>query len=305
MIESTLLAEDGHQIQTYVWLHKHPKAWIHIFHGMAEHAKRYDQFAQALVSQGFNVVAHNHRGHGSSKTTTLGQFAEQDGWSKVLNDLETVREEICDNADSESLPYYIFGHSMGSFIAQSYLTGPARKIDGLMLSASNHQNVLLSLAGKLVANIEAKRLGQNSPSKLLQFLSFGSFNNHFKPNRTEYDWLSRNPDEVDKYVADPLCGFACSVSLWQDFLGALVPLFSPGTLAKIQKNVPLLILGGDQDPVGHMGKGLNKLAKAYQTSGQNKVSFKLYAGARHELLNENNHTQVTQDILTWLQQEAL
>ena len=298
MIEKIIKAQDGHEIQTFIWPNKNAKAWVHIFHGMAEHAKRYDTFAKALVAEGYSVLAHNHRGHGTSKTTVLGQFAKQDGWQKVLTDLETVREAIC--TEETKLPYYIFGHSMGSFIAQSYLTGNAKPIEGLMLSASNQQNTFMSQAGKLVANIEAMRLGSDKPSKLLQFLSFGSFNNHFKPTRTEYDWLSRDTQEVNKYVADSLCGFACSISLWQDFLTALTQLFQPDNLKKIQMGLPIMIIGGDKDPVGLMGKGLTKLAQSYRKAGQEKVTFKLYTDARHELLNETNHVEVTADILSWL-----
>ena len=303
MIEQIITAPDGHQIETFTWLSPKPKAWVHIFHGMAEHAKRYDTFAQILVAQGYNVLAHNHRGHGTSATTTLGQFAEQDGWKKVLHDLEAVREAIC--TEETKLPYYIFGHSMGSFIAQSYLTGNAKSIDGLILSASNYQNVFMSQAGKQVANLESLRLGADQPSKLLQFLSFGSFNNQFKPNRTEYDWLSRDQNEVDKYVEDELCGFACSISLWQDFLSALSQLFKKGNLNNIQSNLPILILGGDKDPVGLMGKGLTKLAKAYQLADQNNVTFNLYPEARHELLNETNRDQVISDILSWLAKKRM
>lgn len=298
MIEKTIKAQDGHEIQTFIWPNKNAKAWVHIFHGMAEHAKRYDTFAKALVAEGYSVLAHNHRGHGTSKTTVLGQFAKQDGWQKVLTDLEIVREAIC--TEETTLPYYIFGHSMGSFIAQSYLVGNAREIDGVILSASNFQKVFMSHAGKQVANIEAMRLGSNKPSKLLQFLSFGSFNNHFKPTRTEYDWLSRDTKEVDKYVTDSLCGFACSISLWQDFLTALTQLFQPDSLKKIQTDLPIMIIGGDKDPVGLMGKGLTKLAQSYRQTGQEKVTFKLYTDARHELLNETNHIEVTADILSWL-----
>jgi alpha-beta hydrolase superfamily lysophospholipase len=300
MIEKIIKAPDGHEIQTYIWLNEKAKAWVHIFHGMAEHAKRYDPFAQHLVSQGYSVLAHNHRGHGTSNTTILGQFAHKDGWQKVLDDLETVRSAVCNDANATPLPYYIFGHSMGSFIAQSYLTKNAKKIDGVILSASNLQNVFMSQAGKKVANFEAFRLGAEKPSKLLQFLSFGSFNKQFKPNRTEFDWLSRDAIEVDKYVADTLCGFSCSISLWQDFLEALAALFKPGSLQKVQANLPMLIIGGDQDPVGLMGKGLPKLAKRYQANGQQGITLKLYSGARHELLNESNRTEVIMDILTWL-----
>jgi len=297
MIEKLLNCQDGHKIQAYIWPNEEAKAWVHINHGMAEHAKRYDGFAQQLVKAGFAVVAHNHRGHGTSETTKLGSYAKDNGWQKVLEDLEVVRNEICTN----ELPYYLFGHSMGSFIVQSYLSQFSREIDGVILSGSNLQPVLLSKAGKFVAKIERRRLGANNSSRLLQFLSFGSFNQAFKPNRTEYDWLSRDNAQVDDYVSDPLCGFACSTGLWHDFLSALADLFKKGQIAKIQNNLPIFILGGSQDPVGMMGQGLPKLAASYKASGQQKVTLKLYEKGRHEMLNETNQSEVYTDIINWLQ----
>ncbi len=303
MIEETITAPDGHEIQLFIWPNPQAKAWIHINHGMAEHAKRYDGFAQQLVTAGFAVVAHNHRGHGTSRTTVIGSYGELNSWSKVLSDLETVRDHACNH----NLPYYMFAHSMGSFIVQSYLTNCTRNIDGLILSGSNLQAPFLSKAGQWVAKMERMRLGEKNSSKLLQFLSFGSFNQSFKPNRTEYDWISSVNDQVDQYLNDPLCGFACSTGLWHEFLGALAELFSKDRLKNIQKNLPIFILGGDKDPVGLMGKGLPKLAQAYENTGQNQVSLKLYPNGRHEMLNEVNALEVSTDIIDWLknQQEAV
>lgn len=299
MIEKIITAQDGHQIQVYIWPNHQAKAWVHINHGMAEHAKRYQHFAEQLIMAGYAVVAHNHRGHGESETTQLGSYAKDLGWTKVLKDLETVRDEVC----NATLPYYLFGHSMGSFIVQSYLANSTRKIDGLVLSGSNLQSVLLSKAGKFVAKIERKRLGKDKSSRLLQFLSFGTFNQAFKPNRTEFDWLSRDNQQVDQYISDPLCGFSCSTGLWHDFLSALADLYSKGALEKVQSNLPIFIIGGSQDPVGMMGKGLPKLANAYKKAGQKQVSLKLYEKGRHEMLNENNQPEVIKDLIGWFEQQ--
>ena len=296
MIEQTLISNDGHKIQVYIWSVERPKAWVHINHGMSEHALRYDDFAKQLVKAGYAVVAHNHRGHGNSETTQLGSFAQHQGWEKVLADINEVRTAICDPA----LPFYLFGHSMGSFIVQSYLCHYHDPIDGLILSGSNMQPVILSYIGKVIAKFEQLRLGKDKSSALLQFISFGSFNQNFKPCRTEYDWLSRDHAQVDKYIADPLCGFACSTGLWHDFLAALVQLFKKDSLVKIQANLPILILGGTKDPVGMMGKGLPKLANIYKSANQNNVSIKLYENARHEILNEINKKDVIADIIHWL-----
>ena len=295
-IEQEITAKDGHKIQVYLWQNKQTKAWVHINHGMAEHALRYNNFALQLVKAGYAVVAHNHRGHSPTDTTKLGCFNEQENWQDILSDIECVRDAVCDNEQ----PYYLFGHSMGSFIVQSFLSCKNRHVDGLILSASNLQSTVLSRVGRFVAKLEKMRLGKDSSSPLLQKLSFGSFNKAFTPNRTEYDWLSRDPIQVDKYIADPLCGFACSTGFWQHFLSSLVELFSHGTIGKIQSDLPILIMGGSQDPVGMMGKGLPKLANAYKNVGQSNVTLKLYKDGRHEMLNEINHQQVTTDIIDWL-----
>jgi len=296
MIEEIIDCEDGYKLQVFIWHNKAAKAWVHINHGMAEHAERYQVFAEELVAAGYAVVAHNHRGHGKSESAEIGSFADYDGWSKVLGDIDTVRNHVC----NDGRRYYIFAHSMGSFIAQSYLCKTNRSIDGVILSASNFQPVWLAKMGRLVAKLERLRIGEKDSSKLLQFLSFGSFNQTFKPNRTEYDWLSRDTAQVDKYITDPLCGFACSTGLWHEFLSALVDLFKKGNLANIQTNLPIFILGGDKDPVGLMGKGLPKLAKAYQETGQKQVTLKLYQDSRHEILNEINNDVVYADIIAWL-----
>ncbi len=299
MIEQTIISPDGHQIQTFIWPNDEAKAWVHIFHGMSEHALRYNGFAEKLVASGFAVVAHNHRGHGTSKSTILGSYANSHGWQKVLQDISIVRDDIC----NKELPYFIFAHSMGSFIAQSFLSKQPAAIGAVVLSGSNYQAVWLSRIGRVIAKIESVRLGKEKSSALLQFLSFGNFNQKFKPNRTEYDWLSRDGSKVDKYINDPLCGFPCSTGLWLDFFEGLIDVFTPSSIKKIQTNLPILILGGSQDPVGLMGTGLPKLLKAYEVTGQKNLTLKLYEGARHETLNETNRQEVSQDVITWFEKQ--
>lgn len=292
-----LTADDGYQIEVFTWPNEQAKAWIHILHGMAEHISRYDEFAQALVKAGYAVIAHNHRGHGSSPSTQIGLFAEQDGWNKVVNDIDVVRNSI-----PEELPYIMFAHSMGTFITQAYLINQPKPIQGLILSGSNLQPLPLVKAGKLVAKMEKWRKGALTPSPILQFLSFGSFNNAFKPNRTDFDWLSRDEQQVDQYISDPLCGFDCHIQLWIDLFNGLNNVYSKGSIERIQSDLPILIFGGDKDPVGEMGKGLPKLAKRYKQSGQGNVTLKLYENGRHEMLNETNKHEVISDVVHWLSQ---
>lgn len=303
MQEIKIPTADTHTIQAYVWHIEHPKAWIHINHGMAEHAKRYEHLADFLNAQGYAVVAHNHRGHGESfknnDEALLGHFSDTQGWQKVLHDISRVREEIC----SSDVPYILMGHSMGSFMVQAYLAfaDNNQSIDGLILSASNFQAPFISRAGLLMAKLERWRKGADKSSQLIQALSFGSFNKAFKPTRTEFDWLSRDKEEVNKYINDPLCGFACTTQLWVDFLQGLAALFTLEAFKQMQKGMPIYIFGGDQDPVGENGKGLPKLAKAYSNAGHENVTLKLYQNGRHEMLNETNSEEVMKDLVCWLE----
>lgn len=299
MIEKTILADDGCRIQAFIWPNEDAKAWVHIFHGMAEHALRYDDFARSLMAAGYAVVAHNHRGHGTGEDTVLGSYVESGGWQDFLTDITAVREAVCD----DGLPYFIFGHSMGSFIAQSYLTMQPDGINGVVLSGSNYQSVWLSRIGRMVAKLESLRLGKDKSSDFLQFVSFGNFNQKFKPNRTECDWLSRDADEIDKYIADPLSGFDASTGLWMDFFDGLIDLFTPATFGKIATDLPMFILGGSDDPVGLMGKGLTKLFKAYETNGQKNLTLKIFENGRHEMLNEINKTEVYNEVIAWLEKQ--
>lgn len=304
MQETFIPAPDGHQIQAYIWPNEHAKAWVHINHGMAEHIARYQVFAEKLVEAGYAVVAHNHRGHGTSATTQLGFFAEDSGWQKVLQDIDLVRKTLC----NDKKPYFIFAHSMGSFINQGYLTSDLidkpENISGLILSGSNFQPTWLSKAGLMAAKLEKLRVGEKGTSKLINFLSFGSFNKAFKPNRTAFDWLSREQQQVDKYVADPLCGFDCTTGLWCDLFEGLIDVYKKDSFKRLQKNLPVHILGGDKDPVGLMGKGLPKLAKAYKDAGLLQTTFKLYENGRHEMLNESNAQEVITDVINWLNTQA-
>lgn len=296
-----LNAHDQHPILAYTWEHHSPKGWVHICHGMAEHALRYAALAEQLVEAGYSVVAHNHRGHGPANDQQLGHYADKQGWQSVLTDVDTVRTQCTD----AHIPYFLFGHSMGSFIAQAYLATQPKPISGLILSGSKLESGLIATAGSWVAKLERLRLGIRGNSRLIDFLSFGSFNRAFKPTRTDYDWLSRDPAEVDKYIADPYCGFSCTTQLWIDLLKGITQLYKKSTLNSIQTDLPVYMFGGDQDPVGEQGKALPKLYEAYIAAGQQNVTIKLYPEGRHEMLNETNRDEVISDLLIWLKQYHL
>ncbi|MNM87923.1 hypothetical protein D3C81_1001170 [compost metagenome] len=174
-------------------------------------------------------------------------------------------------------------------------------LQGAILSGSNFQPVALYRAASLIARLECWRQGPSGRSALIEWLSFGSFNKAFKPARTAFDWLSRDPAEVDKYANDPLCGFRCTNQLWLDLLGGLQQISKPANLAQVDPNLPVLIIGGECDPVS-AGKRLNELCVAFRRAGNQLVQLKLYAQARHEVLNETNREEVTADVIAWLDQ---
>ena len=277
-----------------------PKAMVLLAHGMAEHSGRYARLGETLGDAGFGLYAHDQRGHGkTAERGTLGYFADNDGWCAVVSDLASLSQHI--GQTHPGVPIFLLGHSMGSYIAQAYLMHHSASLQGAILSASNFQPVALYRAASLIARFERLRQGPKGRSALIEWLSFGSFNKTFKPNRTAYDWLSRDPVQVDAYASDPLCGFRCTNQLWIDLLGGLQQISKASNLAQIDPGLPLLIMGGECDPVSE-GKRLTDLATALRKAGNRQLQLNLYPQARHELFNETNRDEVMADVIEWLNQ---
>lgn len=296
-----LPASDHCSLYVHQWLPSNPvKAVVMLAHGMAEHAGRYQRLGQMLSAAGLALLAPDLRGHGrTAESGSLGLFARDHGWDAVINDLGRLSQHI--GLTYPGTPLFLFGHSMGSYIAQAYLIHHSASVQGAILSGSNYQPAALYRAAAAIARLETWRQGPLGKSALIEWLSFGAFNKPFKPTRTAFDWLSRDPQEVDKYAADPLCGFRCSNQLWLDLLQGLVQISQPKRLAEIDPNLPILIIGGECDPVS-AGKRLKDLAGALSATGNRHVQLRLYPEARHELLNETNRDEVSADILGWLEQ---
>lgn len=277
-----------------------PRATLLISHGMAEHAQRYQRLAASCTEKGYQVVALDQRGHGASAACgQLGHFADQHGWRAVIDDLGALLEQV--RHEQPTLPICLLGHSMGSYISQGLLLRQPEAANALILSGSNAHPPWLSRLARFGASIEGQLRGWQQPALTIERLSFGQFNRQFRPNRTRADWLSRDPLEVDQYLSDPLCGFTCSTRLWYDLFGGLLEIADPTALQRLPASLPVLIIGGDADPVS-AGDGLKKLYRRLQSAGLERVELRLYPGARHELFNETNRTQVTQDLLDWLAQ---
>jgi len=301
-IERTVLeTEDGHRIHLQTWAPEgEPAGVIQLLHGLGEHIRRYDRFARAATGRGYVVYGHDHRGHGLSEGER-GYFADADGWHKVVEDVRVVNEHIRESHPAE--PLILLGHSMGSFIAETFAMHYGARLQGLLLSGSSWPQRIQTIPGRLLAKLESLRVGRRGNSALVNALGFNAFNRPFRPIRTEMDWLSRDDAEVDRYIADPLCGGPFTCGLWLDFLGGLFDLGSDHALSRIPSDLPILISGGSADPVGGE-KGMTRLAMRYMQTLHQRVKLKLYPEGRHEMLNEVNRDEVMGDWLEWIDQVA-
>lgn len=279
---------------------KPPRAIVQICHGMAEHSARYARLGQALAERGYGAYAADHRGHGLTvaRREDLGHFADQDGWEKVVSDQVALLSEI--QSRHPGVPVFLMGHSMGSYIARSAALRIAPELAGLILSGTSHDAPAAMRGARLLAQAERLRLGKHGKSPLLRSLTFGAFNKKIPNPRTPCDWLSRDKFEVDKYVADPLCGFECSTQLFVDMFGGMIEIFAQENIEKLPKQLPIYILAGEHDPLNNKLAAIKKLHKALETAGMRNVTLRVYQEARHELLNETNRDEVTHDLIQWL-----
>ncbi len=280
-----------------------PRAVVQIAHGIAEHIDRYRPFMEFLADNGFVVAGNDHLGHGKSIRVPeeQGFFAEKDGWWRVVDDMDKLHD-IMSNEYPE-LPYVLFGHSMGSFLTRTYLIKHPDKYDGVILSGTGHQSPALVLGGNAAASVMAKLNGAMGDGAKLDSLAFGTYLNKIENPRTKFDWLSRDTEQVDKYIADPLCGFVGKIGLYRDMMQGIKFITDKKNIAQMNKEKPVYFMSGDGDPVGDYGKGVERAYKAFCDAGLHDVFMRLYPGGRHEMLNETNKEQVYQDILSWLNEK--
>ena len=274
---------DGLDLTGYAWAADGPaKGTILIAHGLAEHGQRYARFAKALTAAGYDVHAYDHRGHGQSLIApgALGDFGEA-SWNGLVSDL--VQQVNTLAAREATGPLILFGHSMGSFAVQQALPDVSAHLAGAILSGSTD----LATVAELVA-----QTGE-APS-------FETYNAAFAPNRTDFDWLSRDPAEVDAYIADPLCGFDAPEAVSIALIMAASEMANPARLGRIRKDLPLLLMAGDMDPLNANLALLHVLQQRYETAGLTDLETQYYPGGRHEMLNETNRDDVTDAIIRWI-----
>ncbi len=275
-------APDGTGVATYRWTgDEAPRAIVQLAHGMGEHAARYRRLAEVLTGGDYVVYANDHRGHGR----TAGSAARHGdmgpgGWPGLVSDLGQLSDIA--RREHPGVPLVVVGHSMGSFALQGYLLDNSARLDGAVLSGTSAIDVIAPAI---------------DPTKEVDL---SVFNAPFAPACTDYDWLSRDPDEVDAYVADPDCGFGLNPEGTASMLGVLADAADPARLAGIRSDLPILLLSGDADPLAGGGSLIDLVADRYRQAGVQDVTVALYHGARHEVFNETNRDEVTADLVTWL-----
>ena len=283
---------------------KPPKAVVQIAHGIAEHISRYDPFMFFLAENGYVAVGNDHLGHGLSAENEdgLGIFDTQNGWTYAVDDMKALRDQV--RQEFHDIPYIFFGHSMGSFMTRTYMIRYPDQYDAAILSGTGQQSPALINAGFFAANLLTLLRGPGADGKLLNDMAFGSYCKKIDNPRTPFDWLSTNEENVDRYIADPLCGFVAKCSMYRDMMGGLKFLTKQSNIDKMNKDAPIYFMSGAEDPVGDYGAGVEKAYRAFCDAGLHDVTMKLYPGGRHEMLNETNREEVMQDILAWLDQRV-
>ena len=279
-----------------------PRAVLQIAHGVSEYIGRYDRFARFLAEKGFAVAGHDHLGHGQSlpEGGTAIYFADENGWEKAVDDVAALQTKLA--ADFPGVPHFLLGHSMGSFLVRSFLIRYPGRVNGAIVMGTGWQSPVIIQGGLLVAGMEARKHGRRATSALVNNLAFGGYNKPFRPNRTGFDWLSADEENVDRYVADPKCGEDATIGLFQDMLGGFRFNQKKENLERMDKDTPVLFVSGAKDPVGAMGKGVEKSRNAFKSAGVKEVDLILYPGLRHEILNEKSQQKmVDHDILMWLE----
>ncbi len=271
---------------------------LQICHGMVEYIDRYDEFARYLADRGIYVVGHDHLGHGKSVCTEEdhGHFDETKGNSYVLGDIHVLRQRTMKKYPG--IPYFILGHSMGSFLVRQYLPLYGQGLAGAIVMGTGSQPMAVLAAGQLLCRILAAVKGWRYRSRLIDEMCLGVYRSHFK--ETGGDWVTSDRELWEKYASDPLCNFRFTLGGYYQMLEGMRKMQRPGSLKRIPKDLPIFFVSGEDDPVGAFGKNVRKVCKKYRAAGLEHVELQLYRDDRHEILNETDRDKVYEDLYLWI-----
>lgn len=273
---------------------------VQIVHGMAEYAERYEEFAEFLTERNFVVTGEDHLGHGKSvpEGGCQGYFCAQDPATVVVRDVHRLKKMTQELYPG--VPYFLLGHSMGSFITRNYICRYGTGIDGAVIMGTGMQPAALLAVSKAFAGLEGVFCGQKHVSNFLDKAAFGGYNKHIENPRTSKDWLSRDTEKVDQYIADTDCGFVFTVNGFKTLFTLISRASQKENLKKVPAKLPILVISGEEDPVGDYGRGVKKCYQTLKNAGVEDVELKMYPDDRHELLNELDRKQVMEEIAGWV-----
>ena len=305
---TSINTSDSHTLYFRQWdeVENDKKIVMILVHGMTEHSYRYEEFAHFLNQNGIAVFALDLRGHGNTgKGEERGWYAEENGWMRTALDVIELTHMV--KSLNKYDKFVLFGHSMGSYLSREIISSFPNEFDAAVLSGTGMPTFTIKAFGPMVSAIERKRIGAKTPSTLMNKLSFASFNKHFeekgKPSNG-FEWLNRDEKEVQKYIDDPDCGFVCTSSFFYDFIRGMIHCTSKKAASKVRKDLPILFVSGDEDPVGNFSKGVISASRRYIKAGVEDVTVKLYPGARHEIVFELCKGDVMRDVLSFIDEKC-
>lgn len=280
-----------------------PIGVVQICHGIGEHIRRYDDFMKYLAEHGYIVCGDDHLGHGMTiaNSSELGCVGDKDGWDMMVGDMRKLYEHM--HKEYPGLPYFNFGHSMGSFLTRSYIIRYHDGPDGVILSGTGHQPTAVLFIASTIAKRTISSKGGSHPSKFLNSLAFGSYNKKIPDSSSEFDWLSTDKAVVKAYDEDPLCGPVPTAGLFYAMFSGLKEITKFSNVQRVNKDMPLYLYAGCDDPVGNYGKGVERTYKDYVKAGIQDIKIKLYPGSRHECHNEFCKSDVYSDVLAWIEEK--
>lgn len=297
-------SRDGeHKIHAIRWIpEERPVCIVQIVHGMSEYIDRYDEFARYLADKGIMVVGDDHLGHGKSVRPgeKYGYFCKEDAPTVLVRDEHRLKKMT--QKQYAGVPYIILGHSMGSFIARNYLYRYGTGIDGALIVGTGMQSKPILLCARILAGIDGALFGADHISKLVDKAAFGVYNKKIDSPKTPFDWLSRNEDNVRRYIDDPMCGFIFTANGFQTLFRLIRNLHDVEKLKKMPRSLPVFFLAGADDPVGDYGRSVERVYKSFKELGMENVQMKLYPKDRHEILNEVDREDIYGDIYRWILQ---
>ncbi len=284
---------EGSQLMVRQWQGDKPVVGaLHILHGMAEHALRYEEFATYMTEKGFVVWAHDHRQHGYSVThNQYGKLDDQDTWENIIKDVQVVQESF--RKQYPDVPMTMLGHSMGSLILRDYMQTYQPEVAAAVIMGSPNTPKLLLKAGQLAADL-LSRINKMKTSEFLNNLSVGKYNKYLKNTKTAFDWISKDDEIVDRYAKDPMCGYAYNPLFYYAIAQGSLRINDQAHMAKFPKTA-ILMISGQEDPAGELGVGVKKISDKYTKNGVTHT-LKLIQGMRHEILNEVDR-KMTYDIV--------